>query len=305
MNIQQFQYVLAVAEYRHFETAAEKCFVAQSTLSTMISKLEGELGVTLFNRRKKPVRITREGEQVVEQLKMIVSEISSLEELVKELKGELGGRVKVGCIPTIAPFLLPLFLREFSERHRDLIIELSENSTEEILQQLRSREIDIGIVSPPFDTTQLKEIPLYREPYVLYNRAGQNERVVDIQEVELDNFWLLEDGHCMSDQILDFCVAHRKNINNSLNIRFKAGSIGSLIQFVNGNEGKTFLPYLAAKQLLREGEERHITAFKAPVPYRSISLLVHQHFPQQRVLELLRKEIISKVKEIENIELCN
>ncbi len=305
MNIQQFQYVLAVAEYRHFETAAEKCFVAQSTLSTMISKFEEELGLVLFNRRKKPVRITREGRQIIEQLKLITSEISSLEERVKELKGEIGGRLKIGCIPTIAPFLLPLFLREFSETYSDLIIELSENSTEEILQQLRSRELDIGIVSPPFDTVQLREIPLYREPYVLYNREGAMAEKVDINDLKLDNFWLLEDGHCMSEQITDFCRTHRKNINNALNIRFKAGSIGSLIQFVNGNKGKTFLPYLAAKQLLKEGEERHITTFQKPVPNRLISLLVHQHFPQKRVLELLRKEIVDRVKIIDGIELCN
>lgn len=301
MNIQQFEYVLAVAEYRHFETAAEKCFVAQSTLSTMISKFEEELGLVLFNRRKKPVEVTKEGEQIVRQLRIITSEIANLKEMVGEIKGEIKGKVRISCIPTVAPFLLPLFLRQFSEEHPELLIELNENSTEEILQQLKSRELDIGIVSPPFDTDQLQEIPLYKEPFMFYNIEDQADKEVDIREVSFDNFWLLENSHCMSDQVIEFCLAHRKNINNSLNIKFKAGSIGSLIRFVKGNRGKTFLPYLAARQFIGVDKE-HIVAFKDPSPYRNVSLLVHEHFPKRKILELLRTAILDSVGNIENME---
>ena len=302
MNIQQFEYVLAVAEYRHFETAADKCFVAQSTLSTMISKLEEELGLVLFNRRRKPVELTSEGERVVRQLRLITSEISGLKEMVKEIKGEVGGVVKISCIPTIAPFLLPLFLRQFSETYPKLIIELSESPTEDILHQLKSREVDIGIVSPPFDSSQLLEIPLYKEPYVLYDMTLTSDVTVSIEEVDLNNFWLLEDGHCMSDQVVNFCSSHRKDINNALNIRFKAGSIGSLVRFVRGNQGRTFLPYLAARQLVKDDNEKHIISFKEPIPKRTVSLLVHDHFPKRSVLNALRQAIINCVGVIDEIE---
>src|SRR5690554_5242013 len=105
MNIQQFHYILAVEKYKHFETAAEKCFVTQSTLSTMISKFESEIGIQIFDRKTKPVSITKEGEKIIQQLKIITYDIDQLIELTKTMKGEVSGALKVGCIPTIAPYL--------------------------------------------------------------------------------------------------------------------------------------------------------------------------------------------------------
>lgn len=301
MNIQQFEYVLAVATYKHFERAAEKCFVAQSTLSTMISKFEQELGLILFDRSRKPVEVTIEGQQVIERLKIITGEISSLKEAVKEIKGAIKGKVTIGCIPTIAPFLLPLFLRTFSQTYPEVHIELNERPTEEIIWLLERRELDIGIVSPPFKSnSDLVEIPLYREPFVYYDVGGTPTNQMDVKTIDFDDFWLLEESHCMSDQVLDICKAHQKNIYNSLNIRFKAGSIGSLVQFVRGNQGRTLLPYLAAQQLLKDEQDR-ISSFKEPAPGRTVSLLVHPHFPKKKLLNLLRIAILEKVEAIQEI----
>lgn len=293
MNIQQFQYVLAVAEYRHFETAADKCFIAQSTLSTMISRLEEELGIQIFDRRKKPVDLTKDGREIVGQLKIIISEIDHLEELVKELKGEISGTLKIACIPTVASFLLPNFLPDFSSRYPDIILEVKESPTDEIIRQLKSRELDIGIVSTPIDEVELLEYPLYAEPFVYYSKGQRQTGMISVGEITFDNFWLLEEGHCFRDQVLKICGAAKDQINTS-NIHFKAGSIGSLVHFVKASGGKTLLPYSATLSL-GEQENRFVSFFKKPVPGRSVGLLTHHHFAKQKILAMMQKVIHEKM----------
>lgn len=305
MNIQQFEYVLAVARYRHFETAADHCYISQSTLSTMISRFEDELGVMIFNRKKKPVAITREGEEIIERLTIIVREIGRLDELVKEMKGEVKGTVRIACLPTVAPYLLPLFLHDFSTRYPELQLVLKESSTQDIVRQLKSRELDIGILSPPLHEEEIREYPIYKESFVLYNTAGKNSKKIDIEDMEWDNFWLLEEGHCMTDQVLKICSMNKKKINSSLNIHFKAGSIDSLMRFVKAYKGKTMLPYLSVRNLPAE-EARYISLFKQPVPDRTIALVTHQHFVRKRILQLLQYVIREKVKLMTpNIRLIN
>lgn len=290
MNIQQFQYVLAVAEFRHFETAADHCFISQSTLSTMISRLEDELGIEIFDRRKKPVEVSREGEEIVEQIKVISTEIAQLNELVKEMKGNLEGQVKIGCIPTVSPYLLPLFLYRFSQKYPGLTIELKETSTNEIIRLLKSRELDIGIISNPVSEPELLEYPIYKEPLVLFDTAEKPKKNITVKKMHWDNFWLLEEGHCFSDQILEICGTHNANLISAPNIHFKAGSINSLLHFVKAYNGQTLLPYMAALKLSEE-DRQYVTKFKNPAPSRTIGLLVHRHFIRKKLLNLLRQEI--------------
>ncbi|MBS1486127.1 MAG: LysR family transcriptional regulator [Bacteroidetes bacterium] len=294
MNIQQFQYILAVAENRHFETAAEKCFISQSTLSTMISRFEDELGVKIFDRKKKPVDITKEGKAVIEQLKTITREIGQLNELVKEIKGEIEGTLKIGCIPTVAPFLLPLFLQGFSKKFPGLSLEVKEDTTSEILKQLKSREMDIGIVSTPLHDSELTEYPLYDEAFVLYDASQLSPQKIAVEKMNLDNFWLLEEGHCMRSQVLKICEKSKRAINPSQNIHFKAGSIDSLLRFVKANQGKTLLPYLSLSNF-SEKEKEQVSFFKNPIPYRNIGLIFHKHFAKKKILHLLQKEIVEKI----------
>ncbi len=304
MNIRQFEYVLAVAEHRHFETAAEKCFVTQSTLSAMISKLESELGIIIFDRRKKPVDITKEGEKIIEHLKIISTEINRLDELSKEIKGAIKGVIKIGCIPTVAPFLLPIFLPDFSTKYPDLIMEIKEITTDEIIRRLKSRELDIGIISFPINDDELAEYPIYREPFVFYDTSRTSEKEINTEDILLDNFWLLEEGHCLRNQVLAVCSTENKKINSSLNIKFKAGSIDSLIRFVRANNGKTLLPYLAAINFSDE-EKKHIRYFSTPVPFRNVGLLTHRYFVKKTILRLLQEEIRRKIKLTDRIEISD
>lgn len=205
MNLQQFQYILAVAEHKHFELAAEKCFISQSTLSTMISKFEEELGIKIFDRKKKPVHITAEGAIIIDKLKEVTTHIGQLKELVKEIKGEIKGKVSISVIPTVSSYLLPLFLQDFAKKYPLLKLEVREQTTQEIIRQLKSRDLDIGIVSTPLSDAMLEETELYREPFVLYDKQTTSSKKVSVKNIDTSNLWLLEEGHCMRTQALQIC----------------------------------------------------------------------------------------------------
>ncbi len=292
MNIQQFQYVLAVAELRHFERAAEKCFVTQSTLSTMVRKLEDELGIKIFDRRKKPVSVTNEGKEIIEQIQIVVREINSLENKVQELKGEMAGELKIGVIPTVAPYLLPLFLSEFAQRFSKVQIRVQEMTTGEIQRNLKNRSLDIGIAAIPLEDLALQEIALYDEPFLLFDcfsKAGNNTKV-GIKDIDYSHLLLLEEGHCFRTQVQQLCKLSKVQDEYPMNFEFRAGSIDSLIRFTKVHKGITLLPHMATLDLSKADKKR-IKAFKAPIPYRSVGLLVHKYFVKKRLLREIQNTI--------------
>jgi LysR family hydrogen peroxide-inducible transcriptional activator len=297
MNIQQFQYILAVAEFRHFELASEKCYITQSTLSTMISKFEDEIGIQIFDRKKKPVQITNEGILLIEQLKQITNNIDQLKELAKEIKGEIRGNLSISVIPTIAPFLLPLFLQDFASEFPNLNIVVREETTAQIQRKLKARELDIGIVSISLKDNELEELKLYDEPFLFFDAANTNNENVSVGSVIMENLCLMEDGHCMRTQVLQLCNEVYKISNSKLNFEFKAGSIDSLLRFVKANNGTTLIPYLAAHNF-SDQEKIHLSHFTVPVPFRTVGLIVHRHFVKKRILKFLEEMITNKISNI-------
>jgi LysR family hydrogen peroxide-inducible transcriptional activator len=294
MNIQQFQYVLAVAETKHFETAAQKCFITQSTLSTMISKFEDEIHIKIFDRKKKPVEVTTEGKILIEQLKTIIKDIHQLNELAKELKGEVTGNLSISVIPTIAPFLLPLFLKDFATQFPNLNIVVKEDTTGEIIRQIKSRELDIGIVSIPLNDTDIIETHLYDEPFVFYDSKNVLSKTTSVNNINMNNLCLLEEGHCMRTQIIKLCEIHKKAFSANLNFEYKAGSIDSLVRFVKAYNATTLLPYLAQIDFSKK-EKNHISEFSPPIPYRSVGIITHRHFVKKKISNILQQAIQSKV----------
>jgi LysR family hydrogen peroxide-inducible transcriptional activator len=297
MNIQQMEYVIALAETRHFDSAAGRCFVTQSTLSTMIAKFESELGITLFDRKQKPLGITTAGMPVIEHMRVILKEIQQLHEISKELKGEVKGELKMAVIPTIAPFLLPLFLQGFAQKFPLLKIRVRELTTTEIMRQLKSRDLDIGIVSTPLHDSELLEFKLYDEPFVFYDAGLKQPKNVAAEKLDMRNIVLLEEGHCMRAQVVQFCDVKRKPLGNRLNFEFKAGSIDSLLRFVKVNKASTLLPYLATNDMPIRDLNR-VSRFSGQEPYRSVGIVVHRHFVKKQVLELLQQEIIAVVSKV-------
>jgi len=294
MNIQQFQYILALAETRHFERAAESCHITQSTLSTMISRFEEELGIQVFDRKKKPIEISIEGEAVLAQIKKIKKEIDSLNALTQEIKGEVKGGLSVSVIPTIAPYILPLVLRSFSQKFPKLELSVREQTTEEIIRLVKSRQLDIGIVSTPLNEKELVEHHLYDEPFVFFTEIGSGQKPIKTTQLETNNLCLLEEGHCMRAQVLELCNIQLKKSSKTENFKYSAGSIDSLMKFVLANKMDTLLPYLAAIELPSK-EQKKIVEFAEPVPYRSVGIVVHKHFVRKKILQALKQEIIDKI----------
>ncbi|MCU0442248.1 MAG: LysR substrate-binding domain-containing protein [Bacteroidia bacterium] len=297
MNIQQFRYILAVAEFKHFETAAEKCYISQSTLSTMISKFEEEIGIRIFDRKKKPVNLTLEGSILLEQLKTISTDIEHLLEMAKQIKGEVSGKLNISVIPTVAPFLLPLFLQDFAQQFPNLNIVVKEETTEEILKKIKSREIDIGIVSIPLRDKAITEIPLYDEPFVYYDAQNKSKGKVSVNANISERMCLMEEGHCMRTQILELCDLNKKKNKSGLGFEYRAGSIDSLTRFVQSNKLTTLLPYLSTLGFTEE-TKKHLSNFKSPVPHRTVGLVVSRHFVKKKVLDQLKNKIVQKVSKL-------
>lgn len=295
MNIQQIKYVIAVAEMQSFGKAAEKCFITQSTLSTMISRLEGELGLQLFDRKTKPITTTKEGEAILQQLKVITKELDILGEVVGDLKGESSGQLNIGVIPTVAPYLLPLFLNDFVQKHPNIKFIISEMTTDNIIDSLEHRTLDIGILSTPLNNNSLIEKPLYNEPFLLFDKTRKySKKNVNVNEIDCNRLWLLNEGHCLRTQVETICNLHTQR-NDNWNLEYKSGTIDTLMKFVRKNHAITLLPYLATLDLSAE-DLHYVHSIAAPQPAREISLVVHQHFVKKGVLTSIQNSIQAVIK---------
>lgn len=308
MNIQQFQYVLAVVDSKNFETAAERCFITQSTLSTMIGRLEEEIGIKIFNRKTKPVSITIEGEKIIERLRIIDNEIGQLDNVIQELKGEMVGELKIGVIPTIAPYLLPLFLPKLAQKFPLVKIIIKEIPTAQITESLKNRSLDIGILALPILDNELTEQELYIEPFLIYDcRANKSISKISINNLDYSKLWLLQEGHCLRTQVSHICERSNQSLNNELNFEFESGSMDSLLRFTKFNKGMTIIPFLASIDFPSK-DKKNVRTFKRPVPSRSVGLLTHNFFVKKRLSSELKiiiqdavLELIPVVKETEII----
>ena len=296
MNIQQFKYLLSVAELNSFGLAADKCFVTQSTLSTMVGKFEKEIGIQIFDRKTKPITVTEEGLLLLEQIKIILKEVENLQETVKRLKGEISGNFNIGIIPTVAPYLLPTILNDFAKRYPALQFSIYELTTDIIIEKIHARELDLGIAALPLAEDSFVEYNLYEEEFVLYDCFATHQgKSVKIEHINKDKLCLLADGHCLNHQVINFCDVDFRNKNSAINFDFRAGSIDSLIRFVKQSQGVTLLPYLSILDFNEEDNQR-VSQFEASKPVRNIGIVTHKHFVKKQILELLITEIKEKVK---------
>ncbi len=297
MNIQQFQYVLAVVDLKNFEAAAEKCFVTQSTLSTMIGRFEKEIGIKIFNRKTKPVSITVEGEEIIKRLRILASEVDALNNLVQELKGEMIGELKIGIIPTVAPYLLPLFLTNFAEAFPKVKIIIREMTTSEIQKALKIRSIDVGVLALPLEDDMLNEVDLYSEPFVLYDCSeGDITSKISVNDIDYSKLCLLQEGHCLRTQVQRICDLSDQYTNRDENFEFESGSMDSLLRITRARKGMTILPYLATTDLSSVIQQR-LVEFDKPIPVRKVGLVTHKFFVKKKLLAELKLLIQNSVIE--------
>ncbi len=296
MTITQLQYVLAVAEYKNFTLAAEKCFVTQPTLSMQIQKVEDELDIQIFDRSKKPIQLTEIGQKIVNQAKNIVNEADRIQDIVHQQKGFIGGEFRIGIIPTIMPTLLPMFLKNFIKKYPKVKLIIEELNTEDIIFKLNNGHLDAAIAATPLNEEKIKEVVLYFEPFVAYipeDHESFSKKEIEISDLNLDEILLLQDGHCFRDSVLNLC---KNNTNSEPNhFQIESGSFETLIKLADEGLGTTLLPYLHTLDL-KEKDQVKLRQFKEPKPAREVSLIYPKNELKIHIIDALRSSISGVVK---------
>ena len=293
MNIQQLEYIVAVDNHRHFSRAAEASFVTQPTLSMMIQKLEDELGVKIFDRTQSPVEPTSVGRKLIDQARVSLAQIHQIKEIVEEEKGVIKGVFRLAIIPTVSPYLLPKLMQIHREQNTDIRLVISEMTTNQILTGLAKGSIDGGILATPLHDDRMKETPVYYEKFYAY--VSPNERFLyaksSLEETDLRGakLWLLDEVHCFRTQILNICNLKSKGIDSSA-FTYEAGSIETLINIVDNNNGITVIPEMALDHLT-EQQKNNVRFFKNNKPVREISLITRKDFLRERLIDMIEEEI--------------
>src|SRR5450432_1949832 len=298
MTFVQLEYIVAIDTWRHFATAAAHCFVTQPMLSMQVHKLEKELEVKLFDRSKQPVIPTEAGRELIEQARKILSEKGVIGEMVQAKKGALSGELRIGIIPTLAPYLLPLFVQGFIAKYPKIRLVVGEMTTDILVAALREGRIDAGILVTPLQENGIREHVLFYEELLVYvsrKNAAYKKTYMLAQDIDPGKLWLLEEGHCFRSQIVRLCEL-RKASREGSQFEYEAGSLETLRCMVELNDGITILPELAALDL--SGRQlQGVRHFKGPAPMREVSLVVHRDFVKQRLIDVLRQEIVRAVME--------
>jgi len=294
MTLQQLEYILAVNQFRHFAKAAEYCRVTQPTLSAMIQKLEEELDTRIFDRSQQPVCPTPVGIHIIEQAQNILVQANRIKNIIEEEKHSLTGTFKLGILPTVAPYLLPRFFPQLMKKYPDLDIRVVEMKTNDIKKALQTGEIDAGIVASLAGMEELQQTPLFYEQFFAYvsrEDALFNNEVIRTSDLNGEQLWLLDEGHCFRDQLVRFCQMKSARASQ---LAYHLGSMETFMRMVESGKGVTFIPELAVLQL-GDIQKELVRPFAIPCPTRQIVMLTNKNFIRHTLLEALTKEIKSSI----------
>lgn len=290
MTLQQLEYILAVNQFRHFAKAAEYCRVTQPTLSAMIQKLEEELDTRIFDRSQQPVCPTPVGIHIIEQAQNILVQANRIKNIIEEEKHSLTGTFKLGILPTVAPYLLPRFFPQLMKKYPDLDIRVVEMKTNDIKKALQTGEIDAGIVASLAGMEELQQTPLFYEQFFAYvsrEDALFNNEVIRTSDLNGEQLWLLDEGHCFRDQLVRFCQMKSARASQ---LAYHLGSMETFMRMVENGKGVTFIPELAVLQL-GDAQKELVRSFAIPCPTRQVVLLTNKNFIRHTLLEVLVKKI--------------
>jgi LysR family hydrogen peroxide-inducible transcriptional activator len=298
MTFTQLEYILAIDTHRHFAKAAGACYVTQPTLSMQVSKLEKSLGVKIFDRSHSPVVPTEAGKQILEQAKKILLEKSRVSEIISLKKGLLEGELRIGIIPTLAPYLLPLFVQSFLKKYPKVKLVVYEKTTEALLAALRDSSLDAGILVTPLNEKGIREEVLFYEELLVFvseNNGLYKKNYVLAGEIDPNKLWLLEEGHCFRSQMIHLCELFKASRKIS-HFDYEAGSFETLRRMVELNDGITILPELATRDFSRK-QQALIRRFRKPSPMREVSLVVSRDFVKESLVRILKEEIMRSIPE--------
>ncbi len=295
MTRSQINYILTLVKHKNFGTASNACFISQSTLSAMVAKFEEQIGIEIFNRKTRPIELTSEGQKIINALMRIDREYQLLDEQVKEIKGLDSGELSLACIPTVAPYLYPLILNKMTEVYPNVSFKIYELTTENIIKEIINGQLDVGIISTPLENDELLEYHLYNEEFLIYDCGDKaNQNVYSVSDIDLERLWLLEEGHCMRNQVSTICELRQTNKLNS-NLTYNCGSIFTLIEMVERHEGVTLIP----KSALHGKHNIDITKLyklSSPIPSRNIGLTTHKNFVKTKIIKNLSNLILGQIE---------
>ena len=294
MTIIQLEYLLAVANFGSFSIAAEHCFVTQPSLSMQIKALEEELGVVLLDRSRKPVIPTEAGERVLEQVRTALKEFRSINEVVANMKGEVSGRLRLGVIPTIAPYILHKFIPEFVRRYPRVELEVREMKTEHIVEALHHDTLDVAIVAGGTCGDGIIENDLFDDRFYAYvspNSLLYNRSNVRMEDIDMRDLVLLSTGNCMRDQVLELCQARNAMPSH---YAFESGSIDTLMRIVDSTSTMTVIPQMAL-EYVPEARRRQVKTLFKGASSRKISLATRRTYVKRSLVDALRTTILDCV----------
>ncbi len=295
MTIIQLEYLLAVANCGSFSLASEHCFVTQPSLSMQIKALEEELGVVLLDRSKKPVIPTEAGEVVLEQARQTLAAYNYIREAVSELKGETSGKLRLGVIPTIAPYLLHKFIPEFAQRYPRVELEVREMVTRDIIDALKRDAIDAALVASGTCGEGINEQELFDDRFYAYVSTSNplyERSNIRIEDINLKQLLLLSDGHCMRDQIIELCQARH---NMPAHYYFESGSIDTLMRIVDSTSLMTIIPEMAVEYVPAHHRDQ-VKLLAKGATSRKIAIAVRRTYVKNSIIKALKEVILDRVQ---------
>lgn len=306
MNLRDLKYMVAVAETNNFSKAAEQCFVSQPTLSGQIKKLEKELGVIIFERTNRSVEITAIGSEILVHARQMLEQANVITQLAQAQQDPLAGPLRVGAIPTLSPYLMPLILAELKKKHPQMQLVLSEEQTDTLLTRLHNHEIDVALLATSVDEPSLESVPLFDEPFwVAFPRKHgfYNKEKITRADIDKEKLLLLSEGHCLARQAMDVChISERQNEGEMADLR--AASLETLIQLVKAGYGITLIPALALAGSWASGSGVITHPLNIKNASRRVSLVFRSSFPRRAALnsfaDIIRNRLPNTVKLIKH-----
>lgn len=285
MTLAQLQYLDALDTHRHFGDAAAACGVTQPTLSTQVRRLEDELGVELIDRSHQPVMPTAAGERIVAQARDVLAARNELAALAETVQDRVTGTLRIGLLPTLAPYLLPLAVPALNEAYPEITLVVREWPTADLLDALHTDTLDAALIATDEAGPDLHDRVLFSEPFVGYvapaHRLGRHDTLAP-SALALDDLWLLSKGHCFRDQVLQVCGAAPSTPQSA--VQFESGSLETLVHLVRHTGGMTLLPALATHHMSADARDTYVTPFAEPTPARQVRL-VRRRSHKQRLLD--------------------
>jgi len=294
VNIQQLEYILAVDQLKSFSKAADYCHVTQATLSAMVKKLEEQLDIVIFDRKANPIATTENGREIMVQAQQVVAHANALLSSSKAINQKIEGKVKMGIIPTIASSILPIILKHLVDKYPNLSLEIYEVTTNQLIKDLRDGKLDLGILSTPIASIDLETKLLYVEDLHLYGHLPKNGKRVLKAELAKQRIFLLQEGHCLRDQVIQLCELKKQKALPA-NLIVESNTFETLLNLVDTFQGMTVLPALYVGQL---GEKRRNNMLELVdgTLSREVSLCYYRPYAKWNIINRLADEIAVEVK---------